>query len=158
MSGRDLNIGSMAPDFTLPTNGGEEITLSSLRGNMVVLYFYPKDMTPGCTTQAISFSAMKKDFDALGVKIIGMSKDSVTRHDKFIAKHELNFTLASDVDGETIEAYGAWVLKKLYGREYMGIERSTFLIGADGKILHIWRKVRVKAHVEAVLATAKSAN
>ncbi len=157
MSIGDLSIGDIAPDFTLPINGGEEITLSSLRGNMVVLYFYPKDMTPGCTTQAISFSALKKGFDTLEVKIIGMSKDSVTRHDKFIAKHDLNFTLASDIEGTTIEAYGVWVLKKLYGREYMGIERATFLIGTDGKILHIWRKVRVKGHVEAVLETVKSA-
>jgi len=151
-----LSIGDSAPDFTLPTSGGGALTLSSLRGCMVVLYFYPKDMTPGCTTQAIGFSAMKKDFDALGVKIIGMSKDSVTRHDKFIAKHGLNFPLAADVEGEAIGAYGAWVLKKLYGREYMGIERSTFLIGADGNILHIWRKVRVKGHVEEVLATVQS--
>ncbi len=156
MTKAELQIADTAPDFTLPTNGGGEITLSSLRGSMVVLYFYPKDMTPGCTTEAISFSALKKGFDALGMKIIGMSKDSVTRHDKFIEKHALNFTLASDVDGKTIEAYGVWVLKKLYGREYMGIERTTLLIGADGKILNIWRKVRVKDHAETVLAFAKS--
>jgi len=156
MSNGGLHIAEQAPDFTLPTDGGGEISLSSLRGNMVVLYFYPKDMTPGCTTQAISFSALKKDFAALGAIIIGMSKDTTNRHDKFIAKHDLNITLASDVDGKTSETYGVWVLKKLYGREYMGIERSTFLIGADGKILNIWRKVRVKDHAEAVLAFAKS--
>ncbi len=156
MNNANLRTADPAPDFTLPTNGDGEITLSSLRGNMVVLYFYPKDMTPGCTTQAISFSALKKDFAALGATIIGISKDTINRHDKFIAKHDLNITLASDTDGQACEAYGVWVLKKLYGREYMGIERSTFLIGADGKILNIWRKVRPKGHAEAVLAFAKS--
>ena len=149
-----------APDFTLPasgpTDGNGEITLSSLRTNMVVLFFYPKDMTPGCTTEAIAFSSLKKDFDALGVKIIGISKDSVARHDKFIAKHDLNMALAADEDGKVCEAYGIWVLKKLYGREYMGIERSTFLIGTDGKIAQIWRKVRVKNHAEAVLEAAQA--
>ena len=145
-----MDIGQTAPDFTLPkdrmTDGPNEIALSSLRGNMVVLFFYPKDMTPGCTTEAIAFTSMKKDFDALGVKIIGISKDSVARHDKFIAKHDLKNPLAADEDGKVCEAYGVWVLKKLYGREYMGIERSTFLIDADGKIAQIWRKVRVKGH------------
>ena len=151
-----LEIGSKAPDFTLPTNGGDNVTLSDLRNNMVVLYFYPKDMTPGCTTEAIGFSTLKKDFDALGVKIIGISKDSVARHDKFVTKHDLTITLASDETGEICEKYGIWVLKKLYGREYMGIERSTFLIGKDGKIAHVWRKVRVKGHPEAVLEMAQN--
>jgi len=151
-----LKTGMVAPDFTLPTDGNGEITLSSLRTNMVVLFFYPKDMTPGCTTEAIAFSTLKKDFDALGVKIIGISKDSVARHDKFIAKHDLNMTLAADEDGKVCEAYGIWVLKKLYGREYMGIERSTFLISADGKIAQVWRKVRVKGHAEAVLEAAQA--
>ena len=155
-----LETGMVAPDFTLPTDGASEgngeITLSSLRTNMVVLFFYPKDMTPGCTTEAIAFSSLKKDFDALGVKIIGISKDSVARHDKFIAKHDLNMTLAADEDGKVCEAYGIWVLKKLYGREYMGIERSTFLIAADGKIAQVWRKVRVKNHAEAVLEAAQA--
>lgn len=151
-----LETGMTAPDFTLPTDGNGEITLSSLRTNMVVLFFYPKDMTPGCTTEAIAFSSLKKDFDALGAKIIGISKDSVARHDKFIAKHDLNMTLAADEDGKVCEAYGIWVLKKLYGREYMGIERSTFLIGEDGKIAQIWRKVRVKNHAESVLEAAQA--
>ncbi len=151
-----MEIGQIAPDFTLPTDGEGEITLSNLHTNMVVLFFYPKDMTPGCTTEAIGFSTLKKDFDALGVKIIGISKDSVARHDKFIAKHDLKITLAADEEGKVCEAYGVWVLKKLYGREYMGIERSTFLIGTDGKIAQIWRKVRVKGHVEAVLEAAQS--
>ncbi|MCF6274211.1 MAG: thioredoxin-dependent thiol peroxidase [Robiginitomaculum sp.] len=155
----ELTLGKLAPDFTLPTaeaaKGNSEITLSSLRGNMVVLFFYPKDMTPGCTTEAIAFSSLKKDFDTLGVKIIGISKDSVARHDKFIAKHDLNMTLAADEDGKVCEAYGIWVLKKLYGREYMGIERSTFLIDADGNIVQIWRKVRVNNHAETVLEAAQ---
>jgi len=153
-----MEIGQSAPDFTLPTNGDGEIKLSDLHGNMVVLYFYPKDMTPGCTTEAIAFSTLKKDFDALGVKIIGVSKDKPARHDKFIAKHDLSITLASDESGAMLEDYGVWVLKKLYGREYMGIERATFLIDKDGKFVQIWRKVRVKNHAEAVLEAAKNAN
>jgi len=155
-----MDIGQTAPDFTLPTtdaiSGNSELTLSSLRGNIVVLFFYPKDMTPGCTAEATAFSTLKKDFDTLGVKIIGISKDSIARHDKFIAKHDLNMTLAADEEGVACEAYGVWVLKKLYGREYMGIERSTYLIGADGKIAQIWRKVRVKGHTETVLDAVKA--
>lgn len=155
-----MEIGQIAPDFTLPAtssdNGNGEVTLSNLRGNIVVLFFYPKDMTPGCTTEATAFSTLKKDFDTLSVKIIGISKDSIVRHDKFIAKHDLNMTLVADEDGIACEAYGVWVLKKLYGREYMGIERSTYLIGADGKITQIWRKVRVKEHAEAVLDAVKA--
>jgi len=152
-----MDVGQLAPDFTLPSNGGGEITLSKLRGNMVVLYFYPKDMTPGCTTQAIDFSSLKKDFDACGAKIIGVSKDTPARHDKFIEKHDLTITLASDEEGEMMEDYGVWILKKLYGREYMGIQRATFLIGKNGDIIEIWPKVRVKGHVDAVLAAVKTA-
>jgi len=155
-----MDIGQAAPDFTLPTaneyDENSEITLSNLRKNIVVLFFYPKDMTPGCTTEATAFSALKKDFDAHSVKIIGISKDSVARHNKFIAKHDLNITLAADEDGKVCDAYGVWVLKKLYGREYMGIERSTYLIDAEGKIVQIWRKVRVKGHAEAVLDCVKA--
>ena len=155
-----MDIGQTAPDFTLPItdaiNGNSELTLSSLRGNIVVLFFYPKDMTPGCTTEATAFSTLKKDFDTLGVKIIGISKDSIARHDKFIAKHDLNMTLVADEEGLACEAYGVWVLKKLYGREYMGIERSTYLIGADGKVAQIWRKVRVKGHAQTVLDAVKA--
>ncbi len=150
-----MKIGQAAPDFTLPTNGGGEISLSALKGQIVIVYFYPKDMTPGCTNQATGFSAVKKDFDTLGAKIIGVSKDSPERHDKFIAKHDLTITLASDEDGTMIERYGVWVLKKLYGREYMGIERASFLIDAQGNIAQIWRKVRVKDHVAAVLEAAQ---
>ena len=151
-----MDIGQIVPDFTLPTNGNGEITLSELRGNIIVLYFYPKDMTPGCTTQAIDFSSYKKDFDSHGAQIIGVSKDKPARHDKFIEKHDLTITLASDEGGEMMENYGVWVLKKLYGREYMGIQRATFLIGKDGKIIKIWPKVRVKGHVAEVLETLKS--
>ena len=155
-----MDIGQIAPDFTLPTaNASEEndeIILSNLRGNIVVLFFYPKDMTPGCTTEAIAFSALKKEFDAHSAKIIGISKDSVARHNKFIAKHDLNITLVADEEGVACEAYEVWVLKKLYGREYMGIERSTYLISADGKIAKIWRKVRVKGHAETVLESVKT--
>jgi thioredoxin-dependent peroxiredoxin len=155
-----MDIGQIAPDFTLPSTdvivGNNEVTLSSLRGNIVVLFFYPKDMTPGCTTEATALSALKKDFDALGVQIIGISKDSIARHDKFIAKHNLNMVLVADEEGVACEAYGVWVLKKLYGREYMGIERSTYLIDAAGKIVQIWRKVRVKGHAEAVLQAVKA--
>lgn len=150
-----MKTGDIAPDFSLPTNGGREITLSDLRGQMVVVYFYPKDMTPGCTTEAQDFTALRDEFDALGVKIIGISKDPVKRHDKFIDQHHLRITLASDEEGKVCEAYGVWVLKKNYGREYMGIQRATFLIGPDGKILHIWPRVRVKHHAMDVLETAR---
>ncbi len=151
-----METGQIAPDFTLPTDSSGLVSLSSLRGNMVVLYFYPKDNTPGCTTEAIAFSQLKKDFDAYGVKIIGVSKDSPRKHDNFKQKHQLTITLASDAEDEMISAYGVWVQKKLYGREYMGIERSTFLIDAEGKIEHIWRKVKVKDHAQEVLDTVKS--
>ena len=152
-----MDIGDKARPFTLPTDGGGEISLSDLKGNMAVLYFYPKDNTPGCTTEAIAFSALKKEFDSLGVKIVGVSKDSVRKHDNFKAKHDLNIILASDETGQMIEDYGVWVLKKLYGREYMGIERATYLLDKSGKVLQAWRKVRVKGHAEAVLDAAKSA-
>ncbi len=155
-----MEIGTLAPDFTLETTsvteGKRELKLSELRGNIVVLFFYPKDMTPGCTTEATAFSSLKKDFDAHNAKIIGISKDSVARHDKFIAKHDLLIELAADEEGITCEDYSVWVLKKLYGREYMGIERSTFLLDVDGKITHVWRKVRVKGHAKAVLDAINS--
>ncbi|NVJ99364.1 MAG: thioredoxin-dependent thiol peroxidase [Alphaproteobacteria bacterium] len=151
-----LNIGDKAPDFTLPFDSGETMSLSDFAGQTVVLYFYPKDSTPGCTTEAKDFTAMKADFEAAGAVVIGMSKDSVKRHDNFISKQELKVRLASDEDGKTIEAYGVWVQKKLYGREYMGIERATFLIDGAGIIREIWRKVKVKGHAEAVLEAART--
>jgi peroxiredoxin Q/BCP len=151
-----LEAGKLAPDFSLPTDGGGKVSLSDLKGSMVVLYFYPKDDTPGCTKEAIAFTDLKKEFDACGAKIIGISKDTPQKHDKFKAKHDLDVVLASDEEGTMIDAYGVWVEKNMYGRKYMGIERATYLIGSDGKILNIWRKVRVNGHVEAVLDTVKA--
>ena len=152
----DLKTGDLAPHFRLATDGGGEVDLGELLGKTIVLYFSPKDDTPGCTTQAIEFSQASADFAKAGALIIGVSKDSVKKHDKFKAKHELAVILASDESGAVIEAYGSWVLKKLYGREYMGIDRSTFLIGADGRLVQIWHKVKVKGHVETVLAAVQA--
>ena len=151
-----VEIGKPAPDFSVPGDGGGTVSLSALKGKPVVLYFYPKDDTPGCTTEACGFRDAMRDFSKVKAEIVGVSKDSVKRHDNFKAKHDLNFALASDEDGEVCEAYGVWVKKKNYGREYMGIERSTFLIDKDGIVREIWRKVRVKGHVEAVLDAAKA--
>ena len=148
----ELKIGDRAPDFSLPADGGDTISLSDYKGRYLVLYFYPKDSTPGCTTEAKDFTAYFADFEANNAAVIGVSKDSVKRHDNFISKHELGVRLISDAESDMIERYGLWVEKKLYGRTYMGIERATFLIGPDGIIRHIWRKVRVKGHAEAVLA------
>lgn len=150
-----LNVGDLAPDFSLPGDGGKTISLSDYLGKSVVLYFYPKDMTPGCTTESIDFSEREAAFKAAGATVIGMSKDSAKRHDTFIAKHDLKVELASDEGGEVIDSYGVWVLKKLYGREYMGIERATFLIDKTGKISEIWHKVKVKGHVDDVLKSAQ---
>lgn len=150
-----LNEGSPAPDFTLPTDGGGSLTLSSLRGRKVVLYAYPQDDTTSCTSEALSFDALRDDFAAAGTTVIGMSPDSVKRHDKFKQKYELKLTLVSDEERKAIEAYGLWVEKQMYGRHYMGVERSTFLIDASGKIVRVWEKVRVKGHAEAVLAAAR---
>ena len=150
-------VGSPAPDFTLPRDGGGELTLSSLQPSKVVLYFYPKDDTSGCTKEAIGFTEAKADFEAAGAVVVGVSRDTVAKHDKFIAKHELDVALVADVDGSVCEAYGTWVEKQMYGKKYMGIERSTFLIGSDGSVLQEWRKVKVPGHVDAVLEAAKSA-
>ncbi|WP_085899827.1 thioredoxin-dependent thiol peroxidase [Kiloniella majae] len=147
-----LEVGDIAPDFTAPIQGDGELSLGSLKGQAVVLYFYPKDSTPGCTTEACDFRDAQPDFTKLNAKVIGVSKDSVKRHDNFIAKNTLNFDLVADLDGKICEAYGVWVLKKLYGREYMGIERATFLINAQGAVQKIWRKVKVKNHVADVKA------
>ncbi len=149
-------IGQPAPDFTLPTDGGGTVALKELRGKKVVLYFYPKDDTPGCTKQACGFRDLLPDFSAVDAQVIGVSKDSVAKHDKFKAKYELPFTLASDPEGQTIEAYGAWVEKSMYGKTYMGIDRSTFLIDEAGVLRAVWRKVKVPGHVEEVLAKAKA--
>ena len=153
---RQLAVGDKAPAFTLPTDGGGKISLSALKGQTVVLYFYPKDNTSGCTKEAIEFSAAKAKFDKLGAVVIGCSRDSAASHDKFKDKHKLKLTLAADEAGKVTESYGVWVEKSLYGRKYMGIERATFLIDGAGKLAAIWRKVKVPGHVEAVLKAAQS--
>ena len=150
-----LSVGDTAPDFTLPTDGGGEITLSALRGKPVIIYFYPKDDTPGCTKEACGFRDQMPDFSAANATIIGISKDTVAKHDKFKTKYELNFPLASDAEGTVTESYGAWVEKNMYGKKYMGIERSTFLIDGDGVLKGVWRKVKVPGHVDAVLSAMK---
>ena len=149
-------VGQPAPDFTLPRDGGGEIRLSALQGGKVVLYFYPKDDTPGCTTEALDFTARAAEFAAAGTTVIGISKDSVKKHDKFVAKHGLGIALVSDEAGTTCEDYGVWVEKSMYGKTDMGIERATFLIGSDGRLAQIWRKVSVPGHVDAVLAAAQA--
>jgi peroxiredoxin Q/BCP len=152
----ELKPGDKAPTFALATDGEGRVSLSALKGHPFVLYFYPKDDTAGCTKEAIGFSESRKKFEALGVSIIGVSKDSVASHDKFKAKHKLKVTLASDPETKLAQAFGVWGEKTLYGRKYMGVERATFLIDAKGVIREIWRKVKVPGHVEAVLAAAKS--
>lgn len=151
-----VDIGDAAPDFTAATDGGGAVSLASLKGKTVVLYFYPKDDTPGCTTESIGFRDALADFEAAGAVLLGVSKDSVKKHDKFKAKYELNFPLLSDEDGALCEAYGVWVEKSMYGRKYMGIDRSTFIIDGAGNIRHAWRKVKVPGHVDAVLAAVKT--
>lgn len=150
------DAGTPAPDFTMPTDGGGSVTLSALRGRPVVLYFYPKDDTSGCTSEACGFRDALPDFTGVDAVVIGVSKDSVASHDKFKEKHELPFTLASDTDGTVCEAYGTWVEKSMYGRKYMGIDRATFLIDQDGIVRNVWRKVKVTGHVAAVLKAAKA--
>ena len=143
--------GESAPDFCLPNQDGDEVCLKELRGRWVVLYFYPKDNTSGCTREATEFTERKGDFESLGTVILGVSPDSVKSHANFIVKKGLGLTLLSDPEHEVLEKYGAWQLKKRYGREYMGVVRSTFLIDPGGRIAHSWRNVRVKGHVDAVL-------
>ncbi|MEE3317629.1 MAG: peroxiredoxin [Pseudomonadota bacterium] len=151
-----LTVGQDAPDFTLPQDGGDPITLSDLRGGPVVLFFYPKDDTPGCTKESIAFSGLLDEFKAAGATVIGASRDTVAKHEKFRAKHDLTIPLVSDEDGTLCEAYGTWVEKKMYGKSYMGIERATYLIDAEGKIAEIWRKVKVPGHAEAVLDAVRA--
>lgn len=148
-------IGDTAPDFTLPTDGGGEFSLSAHKGKPVVVYFYPKDDTSGCTKQAIAFTESLGEFEKAGATIIGISPDNAAKHDKFKAKHELGVTLGADEEKKVLEAYGVWVEKSMYGRKYMGVERSTFLVDGDGKIAQMWRKVKVPGHAEKVLAAVK---
>jgi peroxiredoxin Q/BCP len=149
-------IGKKAPDFTMPTDGGGTVSLAKLKGRPVVLYFYPKDNTSGCTKEACDFRDAMAGFARLKATVIGVSKDSPKSHDGFKAKQKLNFTLASDEDGKVCAAYGAWVEKSMYGRKYMGIDRSTFLIDAKGVVGPIWRQGKVPGHVEEVLAALKA--
>lgn len=149
-------IGAKAPTFDLPADGGKRLKLKDFVGKKVVLYFYPKDDTAGCTKEAIDFSAAEKHFAKAGAVVIGVSKDSAEKHDKFKAKHKLKVALGADEDGKTVEAYGVWGEKTLYGKKYMGIERSTFLIDGKGVIRNVWRNVKVPGHVDEVLAAAKA--
>lgn len=151
-----LQIGDKAPAFTMPADGGGEVSLAGLKGRPVILYFYPRDDTPGCTTEACGFRDAMPDFSKLDAAIVGVSRDTVAKHDKFKAKYELPFTLGADDTGSVTEAYGVWVEKSMYGRKSMGIERATFLIDGAGVIRGIWRKVKVKGHVEEVLAALRA--
>lgn len=153
---KQLDVGDKAPPFSMTRDGGGTLSLADLKGKKVVLYFYPKDDTPGCTTEAIDFTALKADFAKAGAEVIGVSRDSVAKHEKFAAKHKLGVALGADEDGKVTEAYGVWQEKSLYGRKYMGIMRATFLIDGEGVIRHIWPKVAVKGHAAEVLAAAQA--
>jgi thioredoxin-dependent peroxiredoxin len=152
----DLALGNVAPDFSLPRDGGGTVSLSDFRGRPVVLYFYPKDDTTACTAESIAFTTLLPEFEAAGAAVIGISPDSVTRHDKFAKKHGLSVVLGSDEETAVANLYGVWKEKSMYGRTFMGIVRTTFLIGADGRIAKIWPKVKVAGHAEEVLAAAKA--
>lgn len=152
----ELTVGDQAPDFTLPRDGGGSVSLSALLGKPVVLYFYPKDDTSGCTAEAIAFTGLADEFSKAGATIIGMSPDSVKSHDKFVGKHNLSIVLASDEEKTALSAYGVWKEKSMYGRTYMGVERTTVLIDAEGRIAAIWRKVKVAGHAEAVLNAVRA--
>jgi peroxiredoxin Q/BCP len=151
-----IKPGDLAPDFTLPGSGGTEISLSAHRGRIVVLFFYPKDDTSGCTAEALSFSGLKPEFDALDAVLIGLSPDSVKSHDRFRQKHGLDVDLAADEDKQVLETYGVWVQKSMYGRKYMGVERTTLLIDRDGKVARVWNKVKVPGHAAEVLEAVKA--
>jgi thioredoxin-dependent peroxiredoxin len=153
---KELVEGDVAPDFELPTDGGSRAHLNDLKGKPVVIYFYPKDDTSGCTAEAIAFNGLRAKFAAAGATVIGVSPDSAASHDKFKHKHDLKITLAADPERSAIEAYGVWKEKSMYGRKYFGVERSTFVIGRDGRIAKIWRKVKVPGHAEDVLAATKA--
>ncbi len=151
-----IEAGQMAPDFTLPRDGGGTVTLSGLRPDAVVLYFYPKDDTPGCTTEAIDFTRLARDFAAAGAVVVGVSKDSVEKHERFRGRHGLSVILASDAEGQVCEAYGVWGEKSLYGKKFMGITRTTVLIDDTGRIVRVWPKVKVAGHADEVLAAAQA--
>lgn len=151
-----LDAGNKAPAVTLPVSGGGELALSKLKGKPVVVYFYPKDNTSGCTKEAQDFQAAMPTFRKAGVEVIGISKDTVASHERFAARYGLSFPLMSDTEGKACEAFGTWVEKSLYGRKYMGVERATFLVDAKGVVRNVWRKVKVPGHVDAVLAAVKA--
>ena len=151
-----ISIGDNAPQFNLSTNGEGQFSLADAAGKYLILYFYPKDDTPGCTKEAIGFSEASTAFDAQNAMVVGVSRDTVKKHDKFVGKYDLRIPLISDEEGSLCEAFSTWVEKSMYGKTYMGIERATFLISPDGKVLHIWRKVKVPGHVEEVLAQLQS--
>ena len=150
-----IDEGGKAPALSMTTSGGEGIDLAS-PGGPLVLYFYPKDDTSGCTREAQDFTALAKDYAKAGVKVVGLSRDPMKKHEKFISKYELAVPLASDEDGRVSDAFGTWVEKSMYGRKYMGMERATYLIGADGRVLRAWRKVKVPGHAEEVLKAASA--
>ena len=152
----DITEGQPAPAFDLAADGEGRVTLDGLKGKSVVLYFYPKADTPGCTTEGLDFSALADAFGAANAVVIGVSRDAVKKLDRFKAKHDLKVILGSDEDGVVCEAYGTWVMKKLYGREYMGVERATFLVDGAGLVRRVWRNVKVKGHAEQVLEAAQS--
>ena len=152
----DITEGQAAPAFDLATDGDGRVTLDGLKGRPVVLYFYPKADTPGCTTEGLDFSALADAFGAANAVVIGVSRDAVKKLDRFKAKHDLKVILGSDEDGVVCEAYGTWMMKKLYGREYMGVERATFLIDGAGVVRRVWRNVKVKGHAEQVLEATRS--
>lgn len=151
-----ISVGSKAPAFTLPRDGGGTVSLADHAGRKVVLFFYPKDDTSGCTAESIAFTALIKEFEAAGAVVIGMSPDSAKKHDKFVAKHDLAVILAADEEKTTLEAYGVWTEKSMYGKKYMGVERTTVLVGPDGTVTHVWEKVKVPGHAEEVLAAVKA--
>jgi peroxiredoxin Q/BCP len=150
-----LQAGDAAPDFKLPRDGEGFLSLADFKGRKLVLYFYPKDDTSGCTAEAIAFNGLAGEFAAAGAAIVGASPDPVKKHDKFRQKYELTFPLLADESKEILEAYGVWVEKSMYGKKYLGVERSTFLIDTDGRIAQVWRKVKVPGHAEEVLAAAR---
>lgn len=150
-----IEPGQQAPDFTLPRDGGMEVTLSALAPKAVVLYFYPRDDTSGCTKEALAFTELAEEFAAAGAMVLGVSKDTVAKHDKFRDKYDLGVPLLSDADGDVCERYGCWVEKQMYGKIYMGIERTTFLIDGSGTVREVWRKVKVPGHAEAVLEAVR---
>lgn len=156
MTDVSLQPGDTAPDFSLPRDGGDTVSLSDFAGKAVVLYFYPRDDTPGCTKEAIAFTGLAGEFEAAGAVILGASKDTEAKHDKFRDKYDLNIPLLSDAEGDLCESYGVWVEKNMYGKKSMGIERATFLIDGAGKIARVWRKVKVPGHAEEVLEAVRA--